>query len=116
MPAGQPVVAEDKRTVVANTYYTLIDYTGEGMLTNINFYVSTSEVHLLTVKITVDGAAAVVIDCINVGYTNQRDYANDSRRVMSLDWGLIKFATSLKVEYKHAAVPYIRATCFYQTN
>jgi len=116
MPAGQPVVAEDNRTVAANTYYTLVDYTGVGMLANINFYVAASGTDLLTLKITIDGEAAVVLAASNFGYTNQRDYGNNVKRVMSLDWGLIKFATSLKVEYKHAATPYIRATCFYQTN
>jgi len=116
MPAGQPVVAELNGILVANTYVTLVNYIGEGMLANINFYLALAQAHFMTIKITIDGAAPVVLLGSNFGYTNQRDYRNDILRVMTLDWGLIKFATSLKVEYKNAGIPYVRATCFYQTN
>ena len=116
MPAGQPVVAELSGVLVANTYVTLVNYIGEGMLANINFYLSLPQTNLMTIKITIDGDAPVVLLGTNFGYTNHRDDANTSRKVMSLDWGLIKFATSLKVEYKHTGIPFVRATCFYQTN
>ncbi len=98
-------------------WYTLLNYNGRGAFSNINFHDTGVAANLITVKITVDGGAPleVLLNTNGLYYTINRDYAGAVKKSMVLDWGLVSFETSLKIEWKHNLAVTVKVSCFYQT-
>ena len=116
MPAGQPKVAGAAVAVLANTYNTLMNVTAEGSFSTININTTTADIDNMTIKITIDGVVALelLISTDLVWRTVQRDISNAWQRQVILDWGGVKFDTSLKIEYKNVNATTVIISCFYQ--
>jgi len=117
LDAGQPKIITDSRLTVVNTYYTLLDYTGKGILSVINFHTSGLYSDKFTVKITVDGTVSIEQDFATDNLYNSAnvDYGGAVKHNVKLDWGAVGFDTSLKIEYKTSFGAWVYLSCFYQT-
>lgn len=102
---------------MANTYYTILDYSGKGAFSNINIFQTNGHLNTITVKVTVDGGAPLeqLLGTNQTHNTICRNYAAAMDKLGILDWGLVSFETSLKVEYKSTNAERLVGTCFYQT-
>ena len=118
MPAGQPEIAVLQADPVADVYETVLDYTGKGAFSVINFFRSGGNIDQYTLKLTVDGGAALEkrLGLAEFHKSVVLDYTGATDKRVTLDFGLIAFATSLKIEVKHNAVGRIIVSCLYQTH
>ena len=117
LKAGQPKMAVSQAGLAANTYHTLLDYTGAGAFSTIEFYDPTTLIDGCSLKITVDGTVALEFKFDDTGewYSCSLDYGGAVRKRARFDWGLVAFETSLKIEYKHVNAVTLRVACMYQT-
>ena len=111
-----PVIGSLGQAAVANIYYTIMDYAGEGVLKSINLGATTMNVHNITIKITIDGVVYLEEKGADhfTEYCIGRDLTGDWKRSMTYDWGLVYFETQLKVEFKCTAGVSIFAMVMYQ--
>ncbi|GAI16986.1 unnamed protein product [marine sediment metagenome] len=117
MPAGQPKIATGLVDAAADTYYTLLDYAGKGAFSNIYLFQQDADINLITIKITVDGGAPleILLGDDQLYRVIRRDCASAVDKHAILGWGLVSFATSLKIEYKCTVIHRIVIACMYQT-
>jgi len=71
-----------------------------------------------TLKLTIDGGASleIYLNDNQLDETLNQDFNGANHRNCHLNWGLIAFATSLKVEYKHANAVDLTTAVFWQTH
>jgi len=115
---GQPKLSTDERTMIADTFVTLVNYVGAGAFTSFWVSMQAGGVAGTTLKITIDGGAPleVYLNDDQLDETLNIDFIGNHNRNCHFDWGLIGFATSLKVEFKHANAIDLTTACFWQTH
>lgn len=101
MAAGLPQCGYLKQNMIADTWYTVVNYIGKGAFSEVKIHHGTDNRELL-LRITIDGVAAPTIetDVNELWRVVSDDLAGVAYKIAHYNWGLVGFDTSLKVEVR----------------